>query len=97
MGVFTQKFVAFADLLAVSGFVVPDVKVGPTFDDRNMTEPLVKRLESRLEYIRAPNPGLDMAQDTITLSPPSLPLSLANDNHNVRDNLIGVSSSLASS
>ena len=46
MGVFTQKFVAFADLLVASGFGVPDVKVGSTFDDRNMTEPLVKRLES---------------------------------------------------
>ena len=46
LGVFSQRFVAFADLPAVSGFVVPDVKVGSTFDDRNMTEPLVKRLES---------------------------------------------------
>ena len=46
MGVFSQRFVAFADLLAVSGFAVPDVEVGSTFDDRNMIEPLVKRLES---------------------------------------------------
>lgn len=46
MGLFSQMFVAFADLLAVSCFVVPDAKVGSTFDDRNVTEPLAKRLES---------------------------------------------------
>ena len=46
MGVFSQRFVASAGLLAVSCFAVPDAKVGSMFDDRNMTEPLVKRLES---------------------------------------------------